>query len=383
MDDLSLAKKLMEIGDKNGALKELSRILKSNPCNIEAWLLCAQATEDINQKMDCYRSVLRYDPNNPQAERELKILLSPTQVITKPNLSSKDSTNYQQMMDISKTETKGKDFLQLLVSDKVFRIVVPLMIGLLLILFGILFLGKRLKSSSIQPTPVQSPPNLLTPIRIILVPTDGLYPSTTPKPTSTPVPTRTRVPTQTRFQTNTPTSTPWFTGSAYSLCPQEDELPNDFRIDAAASRPIELEFGDEYYCVYNNDYPRIYHINDVYLLQIDNYVLNQREFSTALYIFINEDWIAENFSRWYEPDAIISPRQVEFSLPNADEAATYASTYQGPTYPIWFVYIKGRVQNVFFVVRTLAENYDGTLNEARAVAQANYYASLILEKLNP
>jgi hypothetical protein len=35
MDDLSLAKKLLEIGGKNGALNELSKILKSKPNYIE------------------------------------------------------------------------------------------------------------------------------------------------------------------------------------------------------------------------------------------------------------------------------------------------------------------------------------------------------------
>jgi hypothetical protein len=212
MDDLSHAKKLLEIGDKNGALKEIARILISNPSNIEAWLLCAHTIEDINHKKDCYRAVLRLDPNNIQAERELKILLSTSQAITKPNLVSKDSTKYRQMVALSKSKTKRKDFLQVLVSDRVFKIAVSIMVGFILLIFGISSLGRTIKSAPLQPSPIPLTPNLLTPIRITQEPTNGSFQKIPPTPKLTPIPTQTRIPTfqHTATKASQPTITPFF-----------------------------------------------------------------------------------------------------------------------------------------------------------------------------
>jgi tetratricopeptide (TPR) repeat protein len=64
MIDLGYPKKLLELGDKDGAIKELASLLRQQPQNVNAWFLLAQALDDRDKKVDCYRQVLRVDPDN-------------------------------------------------------------------------------------------------------------------------------------------------------------------------------------------------------------------------------------------------------------------------------------------------------------------------------
>ncbi len=64
MSELDLPKRLIEFGDKAGALKELTRIVQADPKNVDAWFLMIDALDDPAKKVDCYRQILRLEPDN-------------------------------------------------------------------------------------------------------------------------------------------------------------------------------------------------------------------------------------------------------------------------------------------------------------------------------
>ena len=75
MDELTFPRKLLSLGDRIGALQELARLIQMNPRNIDAWLLLADAADENLKKADCYRQVLRLDPENKQAQEGLKNII--------------------------------------------------------------------------------------------------------------------------------------------------------------------------------------------------------------------------------------------------------------------------------------------------------------------
>ena len=86
MDEIEYVKKLIEIGDVEGAIKELNALIKDHPKNIKAWFLLADIEEDEEKKKECYRQILRYDLNNKNAQDELTKLVDASQ---KENLSTR------------------------------------------------------------------------------------------------------------------------------------------------------------------------------------------------------------------------------------------------------------------------------------------------------
>ena len=94
MNNLDFAKKLLEIGDREGAKKDLDQITSNNPENIEAWFLLAQTLEDKEKKKDCYRQIIRVDPNNRLAQDNLKHLI--------------EETNHIEESDFPETTTDSK-----------------------------------------------------------------------------------------------------------------------------------------------------------------------------------------------------------------------------------------------------------------------------------
>ena len=68
MSELDLPKKLLEIGDRQGAMEALNRILQTNPQDIDAWFLLVDVVDDPAKKADCYRQILMLDPNNQFAQ---------------------------------------------------------------------------------------------------------------------------------------------------------------------------------------------------------------------------------------------------------------------------------------------------------------------------
>lgn len=74
MSELDLPKRLLEFGDKPGAVKELTRILQSNPNDVDAWFLMVDAVDEPEKKADCYRQILRIESGNQFAQLHLQKL---------------------------------------------------------------------------------------------------------------------------------------------------------------------------------------------------------------------------------------------------------------------------------------------------------------------
>jgi hypothetical protein len=68
LSELELPKQLIELGDKPGAIKELTRILQASPGDIDAWFLMVDAVDDPAKKVDCYKQILKIDPDNQFAQ---------------------------------------------------------------------------------------------------------------------------------------------------------------------------------------------------------------------------------------------------------------------------------------------------------------------------
>ena len=75
MNEIDYIKKLLELGDKEGALKELNSHLKDNPDNTDAWFILANTLDNPEEIKDCFRQIIRVDPNNQQAQENLKHLV--------------------------------------------------------------------------------------------------------------------------------------------------------------------------------------------------------------------------------------------------------------------------------------------------------------------
>jgi hypothetical protein len=74
MADLNHARGLLAQGDQEGAVKELVEVLHRNGRNVDAWLLLADLLEDPRERKDCYKQVLKLDPDNQQAYLQLRLL---------------------------------------------------------------------------------------------------------------------------------------------------------------------------------------------------------------------------------------------------------------------------------------------------------------------
>lgn len=57
-------KRLLDVGNKDEAIRLLSLFIRKNPNLVDAWFLLADAVEDPKKKLDCYRQILRIDPSN-------------------------------------------------------------------------------------------------------------------------------------------------------------------------------------------------------------------------------------------------------------------------------------------------------------------------------
>jgi tetratricopeptide (TPR) repeat protein len=63
-------------GDREGARLALLELLKADADNVDAWALLAILLKDPAQQAECYRQVLRIDPENRQAAAWLEALAS-------------------------------------------------------------------------------------------------------------------------------------------------------------------------------------------------------------------------------------------------------------------------------------------------------------------
>ena len=74
MADIKNARRLLAQGDQEGAVKELVDVLHRNGRMVEAWLLLADLLEEPSERKDCYKQVLKQDPNNQEALLQLRLL---------------------------------------------------------------------------------------------------------------------------------------------------------------------------------------------------------------------------------------------------------------------------------------------------------------------
>ena len=72
MTNLDYPKKLLELGDYEGAISELKRIVVKDKDNLDAWLLLGCNIKDELHAKYCYKQVLRLDPNNTSAKKYLE-----------------------------------------------------------------------------------------------------------------------------------------------------------------------------------------------------------------------------------------------------------------------------------------------------------------------
>jgi hypothetical protein len=73
-DLLDAIKHRINAGDREGARLELLALLKADPDNADAWALLAILLEDPAEQVECYRQILRIDPDNRQAATWLEAL---------------------------------------------------------------------------------------------------------------------------------------------------------------------------------------------------------------------------------------------------------------------------------------------------------------------
>lgn len=66
----------VQTGDRLGAKKELARLLREQPNNVQGWLLMATLLDEPAQQAECYRKVLRLDPQNRRAATMIQQLAS-------------------------------------------------------------------------------------------------------------------------------------------------------------------------------------------------------------------------------------------------------------------------------------------------------------------
>ena len=74
MDRLDACRQRIESGDLEGARRELASLLRLDPQNVPAWGLLATLLEDPARQADCYRQILRLDPENREAAARLRLL---------------------------------------------------------------------------------------------------------------------------------------------------------------------------------------------------------------------------------------------------------------------------------------------------------------------
>jgi len=73
-DLLDAIKHQINAGDRDGARLELANLLTSDPENTGAWALLAILLKDPAEQVECYRQILRIDPDDRQAAAWIEAL---------------------------------------------------------------------------------------------------------------------------------------------------------------------------------------------------------------------------------------------------------------------------------------------------------------------
>ncbi|MBN2005222.1 MAG: tetratricopeptide repeat protein, partial [Anaerolineae bacterium] len=75
MKTLNSIRRQIEMKDYNGAQRALVEILRSEPQRSDAWMMLAALLKDPAKKAECYRRILRIEPNHSQAQAKLKQII--------------------------------------------------------------------------------------------------------------------------------------------------------------------------------------------------------------------------------------------------------------------------------------------------------------------
>lgn len=76
-DPIRLAVAAAQAGNKDEARKLASRVLRTDPDNIRAWIVMAQVVRERDKAIDCLENVLRLEPDHPWARLHLDRLTNP------------------------------------------------------------------------------------------------------------------------------------------------------------------------------------------------------------------------------------------------------------------------------------------------------------------
>ncbi len=124
-------------GQKRTALRDLARLLKDEPKNLEAWLLLGQNVDDPQRKADCYRKALELDPDNPLAKQGMEWLyLQPKLEIELPS-GKKGQAEGETIEEITEVLEPLGEPPAPAPSRKWLRIVLPIVAALLLAGLGL------------------------------------------------------------------------------------------------------------------------------------------------------------------------------------------------------------------------------------------------------
>lgn len=74
LDPLGSIRQHINAGEREAARFELVDFLHASPRSVAAWALLATLLEDPSQRADCYRQILRIDPEHKLAAARLRIL---------------------------------------------------------------------------------------------------------------------------------------------------------------------------------------------------------------------------------------------------------------------------------------------------------------------
>lgn len=122
--DVERARIYYQQGDRVTARKMLATIVKSEPNNIQAWLLLAASLDDQKQGIYCVQRVLEIEPNNQNALK----MLNAFQAVNEANI-------HVRLAKINKM----KNIARAISSASVFLIMLGISIPCLIILIGVLF----------------------------------------------------------------------------------------------------------------------------------------------------------------------------------------------------------------------------------------------------
>ena len=122
MHTLNLIWQQAQTGDRPGARKELARRLQEQPDEARAWLLMATLLDDPEQQAECYRKVLRLDPQNHHAATMLQRIAS-QETASAASLSSRPSVRIPELFDYTNEGVVDDERLAALIREDLVKYV--------------------------------------------------------------------------------------------------------------------------------------------------------------------------------------------------------------------------------------------------------------------